>query len=419
MRKLGIIVDAYSTGNCLSSELKKYDFECIHVQSMPHILIFDVPAFRQNDFIKNIIFRGNVDELVGELSLIDPAFIIPGCESGVILADELSERLGLPSNGINLSVARRDKYLMQMALYRAGIDNIPSFLTSSPKDAIKWCDSELIWPCVVKPIDSAGSDGVIFCANAHDVQHAFDLLLGRTNAMGTINRSLIIQKKLIGTQYIVNTVSANGHHYISEIWKDVRLEVSGACSVGLYETLIPVNYAEGQILRTYAESVLNALEILHGPAHLEIMLTNDQGPMLIEAGARMQGSISHNAVIGALGHSHVTLTAFRYADLNGFMEYMRHPYKIFKHTLAAMLVASSDTLITSSNFSVAIRNLPCYISDLGLPEAGDQIRQTVDMATCPGIIYFAGDSQESVYRDYIAFRKIESEMYGLEETLNV
>ena len=38
--------------------------------------------------------------------------IIPGAETGVELADQLSHRMGLRSNGVESSLARRNKYFM-------------------------------------------------------------------------------------------------------------------------------------------------------------------------------------------------------------------------------------------------------------------------------------------------------------------
>lgn len=46
--------------------------------------------------------------------------VIPGAETGVELADQLSHRMGLRSNGINKSLARRNKYHMGESVRAAG-----------------------------------------------------------------------------------------------------------------------------------------------------------------------------------------------------------------------------------------------------------------------------------------------------------
>ncbi len=60
--KLCLIVDAYSTGRFLPSELKKYGFDCIHVQSTPKIPKNFQASFNLNDFIENIIHENDIEE---------------------------------------------------------------------------------------------------------------------------------------------------------------------------------------------------------------------------------------------------------------------------------------------------------------------------------------------------------------------
>lgn len=46
--------------------------------------------------------------------------MIPGAETGVELADQLSHRMGLRSNGVDKSLARRNKYHMGETVRNAG-----------------------------------------------------------------------------------------------------------------------------------------------------------------------------------------------------------------------------------------------------------------------------------------------------------
>jgi len=53
-----------------------------------------------------------------------------GTETGVELADQLSELLGLRSNGTSLSEERRNKYAMGEAVRRAGTYKFVAILVS-------------------------------------------------------------------------------------------------------------------------------------------------------------------------------------------------------------------------------------------------------------------------------------------------
>lgn len=84
------------------------------------------------------------------------------------LADRLSARLGLRSNGEAGSLARRNKFLMGEAVRSAGVravkqrlcntlDELHEFLSTLNKSAGD------ILKCVVKPVQSAGTDDVFLC----------------------------------------------------------------------------------------------------------------------------------------------------------------------------------------------------------------------------------------------------------------
>jgi hypothetical protein len=60
--------------------------------------------------------------------------VIPGAETGVELADSLSHRMGLRSNGEEGSIARRNKYHMGEKVRSAGVRAVGQRLCRSPQD---------------------------------------------------------------------------------------------------------------------------------------------------------------------------------------------------------------------------------------------------------------------------------------------
>ncbi|MGY4426553.1 hypothetical protein ACVWY2_009002 [Bradyrhizobium sp. JR6.1] len=97
------IVDAYSTGRYLPEEFKRYGIGTVHVMSAAQI----PPVFQSHfnaDLYDEVIRPREpmgYDEIVEfhlqALRGRELEFVIAGCETGVELADSLSERLGLPS----------------------------------------------------------------------------------------------------------------------------------------------------------------------------------------------------------------------------------------------------------------------------------------------------------------------------------
>ncbi|WVV48946.1 hypothetical protein THH46_10950 [Pseudomonas sp. NA13] len=233
-----MIVDAYSTGASLADELKLYGITCVHVQTSAEILEYDVDSYKPEDFQQRFVATQDLKALTDKLAEFEPAFIIPGCESGVELADQLSELMGTPGNGTALSACRRDKWHMAKRLHQMGIPAARVALihqTSEVEAATETIDG---WPVVIKPVNSAGADGIHFCYEMAQVRHAVDKELGRLNEMGLINDTLLAMEYLAGQQYLVQAVSRDGEHFVFEIWRDNRKPVPGAGVVNDREVLI-------------------------------------------------------------------------------------------------------------------------------------------------------------------------------------
>jgi biotin carboxylase len=115
--------------------------------------------------------------------------VIPGAETGVELADMLSDRMGLRSNGSEGSIARRNKYHMGEKVRQAGVravkqklcrslEEIQTFLCTLPGGGGPGAMKGVPLKCVVKPVLSAGSDDVFLCNNKEDAIIAFSKING-------------------------------------------------------------------------------------------------------------------------------------------------------------------------------------------------------------------------------------------------
>ena len=84
--------------------------------------------------------------------------VLAGAETGVELADRVSHRMGLRSNGETGSLARRNKYFMGEAVRDAGVRAVKQEVCRSVDSLVQFLDSLPQHPfkCVVKPVQSAG-----------------------------------------------------------------------------------------------------------------------------------------------------------------------------------------------------------------------------------------------------------------------
>ncbi len=375
---------------------------------------FYARAFRDGDFVENVVHDGDLEATAARVAAHDPAFVVVGAEPGVPLADALSERLGLPTNGSAQSAARRDKNAMSEALRSAGLRTAEALKTADAAEAVAWAAERGGAPVVVKPLDSAGTDGVSICADAAAIEAAFAANLGRPNALHGANEELLVQELLEGTQLFVNSVSWDGIHHVSEVWRDNKLRV-GANFIYDYEELLPRHGEQQDQVVPYVESVLDALGIRYGPAHTEVMLTAT-GPVLVESGARMHGSVP-DEIVDRCTPSHQTLTAEAYLDPHAVARRAQRPYELAAGAYCVMLISQHEGRIVSDTGLRKIEALPSFAGTISMLGPGDTLKKTIDLFSCPGIIYLVDPDRARLKQDYDRIRELDAEgaVFELEE----
>jgi Carbamoyl-phosphate synthase L chain, ATP binding domain len=403
-RRVAVVVDAYSTGARLAPRFHAAELDVVHVQSSPQPPDFYLRALRREDFVENVIHEGDLEATAERVAAYDPAFVVVGSEPGVLVSDALSERLGLPSNGTALSAARRDKHLMAQALREAGVRAIEELKTAHADHAIAWAMRRDEWPVVVKPCDSAGTDGVVLCETPAAIRAAFAEGIGRPNALHGANEQLLVQELLRGTQLFTDSISWDGVHHVSECWRDTKRRVGGAFVYDFEELLDPRGEQQDQVI-PYVHSVLDALGVKYGPAHTEVMLT-DTGPVLVECGARMHGSVRDD-VIDRCTPSHVTVTVDAYLDPASVARRAATGYVLRAASRCVMLISHQEGRIVAEAGMREVERLESFAGTISMAGPGDTITPTIDLFSCPGIIYFIHPDREVLRRDYERIRELE------------
>jgi biotin carboxylase len=403
---VAVVVDGYSTGSKLAARFTAAGLPCVHVSTGTPPPFYR-RTYRPGDYVATYDHAGDIEGTLAALRAHEVAFVLPGAETGVPLADRLSERLSDVTNGSALSHARRSKYAMAERLRAAGLDAAQQIKTASLAEAQRWAVERDDWPVVVKPVDSAGTDGVVFCADATELAEAFERQLGRPNALGACNREMLVQEQLRGRQFFLNTISWDGVHHVSEIWRDTRKRVQGAGMVCDREDLLPRRGPEQDVVADYVVRVLDALGIRFGPGHAEVMLT-ERGPVLIECAARMQGTLLSEAV-DRCTPSHLTVTVDAYLDPSSVARRAARPYALRSHATCVALISQHSGRIVSCDLLRRLERLPSYCGQIAMLGVGARICRTVDLFSSPGTVYLVHASEGQSSRDYRRLRELEQE----------
>lgn len=409
-----VIVGGYSTGQYLAPNFVARGYQCVHVQPGANLIPYFLSSYRADCFIKNIIWDDNDDEVLKELLKFKVKIIIPGCEAAVLLADRLSDRMGLfTTNEPSLSAARRDKYLMQEALKKAGLAHIKHYKSNDLGSIMQWIEeSKLAYPVVIKPVASGGTDGVSICHNAQEVKKAFANVYGTQNYLGLTNTEVLAQEFLYGSEYVVNTVSYDGQHFVTDVLKVHKRLIDNSPAYDYAELLSPVDnqdvYAR---LTAYIRPALDALGIKFGPAHSEIMMGDHTGPTLIETAARVIGGIDPSAYTEALGYNQISVTVEAYVNPNGFSKILiTEGMQLVKYLICVFLISPFKGMIENTPDVREILDLKFFHS-LTLQDSGE-LKKTSNLIDCPGFVNLLSKNKQDLRQDYTHCRNIEKNMFA-------
>jgi len=416
-----VIVDGYSTGVFYMPLLKELGIEVIHVRSTPvslnaHITDIANAALKKNATYFTALVDGArpFEEIVEEVSAYKPVAVIPGCETGVELADQLAHFWGLPGNDLAFSRARRDKFAMYEAVSKAGLRHLDYGRFAASPPLVSWVKQKNRFPVVIKPARSAGADGLHICRSLDEVEQAFEKLTGMNTIFGEPNTSVIAQEFADGYEVVVNTVSCKGWHRVTDLWRYSKTITADGRSVYDGAELVPDFGEVTDEVLGYAFAVLDALKITIGAAHTEIMVTAD-GPVLIECGARaMGGSFSQTLLRSCLGYTQLEVSLDAYLSPDTFRARWDRPYALLRYALFKFLASTRKGMLDAIPGVTLLAGLPSVKGGnfLGSLESGE-VERTVDLFTSPADIYLCHEDRRVLHEDVSLIRDLEKEAQNL------
>ena len=401
------IVDGYSSGTFLVEKLLERGVECIHLRSQeippPRLLPSFVPAHYSVD----LGYFPDLGDAVAALKEAGVDRVVAGTECGVVLADTLNYELAFPGNEFDGVLARRDKYAMAGRLADAGLAAPVGAAVTDVESAVAWfAGAAAGGQVVVKPAASAGTDNVHICGTVEQVRSACSAVLRADDYFGNPNPAALIPKYLVGTEFMVNTVAVEGVQKVSDVW--FSMKTTGPTGTPLYDYQQPLPMDTPLIgpLVDYVQSAVAALGITNGAAHSEVMLTED-GPVLIETGARLMGALLPGVIERYSGISHVELLAMALTDPQSFADFDDSSVRWSRTVRNVWLINHRAGVSTSwlDSFSA----LPTYDRLVTSAREGAPLAQTVDLATSPGFVSLVADTDAELDRDQAAIRAMEAD----------
>ena len=416
-----IIIDCISTGINFIGDIINRGYNPVVLELKPN---GDVESYQKmlkhnydeiNEEFDMIFEKDTYEQTLEEVRKLDPVLVLPGNEHGVILATRLANDLGLLCNPIENLDAMTLKNEMHNRLAEKGLRHIKGRPIRSLEEAIEFYDEESLEEVVIKPVYSAGSNAVRICSNKQEMIDSVNELFGMENYYGSQIDELLVQERIKGEEYIVNTVTCNGHHRVTLIWKYHKVKTpEGAIIYDTVESVNELGIAEAEMVE-YAYDVADALGIQYGPVHGEYMI-DDKGPVLIEVNCRPCGGHMPAKFLDRISGQHETDSILdSYLKPARFAEKAKQRYRLNARGALKMFIVPEDILAKSAPMASISPNLKSFFkADFGeMHEEGAFYTKTHDLDSTCGIIYLVNEDSGLIQYDINFLRSIEKYAFSL------
>ncbi|MFH0516163.1 ATP-grasp domain-containing protein [Streptomyces sp. M41] len=371
------------------------------MQSTPEVPALYAGKPDPHPYAVDVTHHGDVQATADRIAEFKPVAVMAAGELGVELADSLSETLapalGMPTNGTALSRPRRDKFDMIERIKSRGLRGAEQIRVRDEEQLHAW-HSKVGGRVVLKPLRSAANDGVSWCETPDDSVRAFRALAGRRNIFSEPSDGVVAQEYLVGAEYLINTVSRDGRHHVTDIWKTHRISANGVPDLNVACHLLPRRGEIQDQVVEYGFQVLDALGIRHGPAHIEVKATPG-GPCLVEMGARISGLDLPGFTERATGESQVGWSIDAYTDPERFHARCGEDYVLSRSVAWAAMVSPVKGRLRAYRGLDELKSLESVESVSTLVAPGGRLGPTVDDSSYPVTLTLAHDVDEILLRD--------------------
>lgn len=347
------------------------------------------------------VIKGDKDyaNTLATVKKLNPVLIVPGMEGGVELAFRLSEDLGLRCNPYANIAQYTRKDAMHQRLKESGLRYIRGKMVSSEKDVADFMEKIGKNHVVVKPTRSASSMDVKLCSGLDEAVEGMQTIM-RDQRFADSENLALIQERIFGKEFIVNTVSRNGRHALLSVYEYEKTPT--ADGINLYKsdhTVMTINH-ETETLIQYAFDVLDGLDFRNGLVHGEYMI-DEEGPVLMEVNCRPMGTALSPVFQDMVFGQHETAAALdALLSQEAFDKIAARSYQPRKTMMNYYINASDKMTVTAIPLKEKVRQLKTYYSDT-LPDISDSVtfEKTLDFESKIGMIRLLGDEQD-VLADY-------------------
>ena len=350
--------------------------------------------------------KDSYEETLETVREFDPLLVLAGSKDGVSLATRLSYDLELLGNTIESVESITVWEETQKKLADKNLRHIRSKVIFSVDQAIDFYDSESLKQVTIRQLNSEYEKT---CFNKLEMIDAIETFFTESDS------AIMVKEFIDGEEYIVNTVSCDGVHSITTIWKYNKTRNSDGSF--FYDTVESVNdlYIGEAEMIDYAYDVCDALRIQYGPVSGEYMI-DDDGPVLIDIQCCPMSGHLPGKFLDRVSDQHETDSALdSYLKPEFFSEKRKQKYRLREFGAFKMIIAPKDIIAKSApmnNIGPRLRSFHDSVID-DLLASEKFYPKTKDSNTSCGLIFLSHEDYNILQGDIKFLRSVEKNAFDL------
>lgn len=206
----------------------------------------------------------------------------------------VAAKMGLPGIGEDMARLFTNKYLMREKCREIGIDTIKYKLVDTLDEAVAFyrelnkdhrCDA------IMKPIDSAGSRGVVKITDEQIIRDEFEYTKAASK-----EGHVIVEEFIDGKELLLDGVTVNNTYQTLVCGEYRKCQVPGVFSEYLGKYPAEITDEQFKMVDAFVKKVVEGFGLSWGRTHTEVKV-NDRGVWLIETAARGGGRYISSGIV--------------------------------------------------------------------------------------------------------------------------
>jgi biotin carboxylase len=205
-------------------------------------------------------------------------------DDSAVVAAAVAERLRLKGNPLNAALAARDKHRQRELLAAAHVP-VPGFALHQLNEDAREIATQVVYPCVLKPLRLSASRGVIRADDPATFVAAHARLAGLLAGCDT---EFLVEDFVPGYEVALEGLLVNRRLHVLALFDKPDPLDGPFFEETIYVTPSSAPAGLQKAIAECAERAASALGLVEGPVHAELRY-NERGPWLIELAARPIG----------------------------------------------------------------------------------------------------------------------------------